>query len=152
MSVTGEAGTQACPKCGAGFPAWSMFCTQCGAQTDDSRPGSQAASAMVAAAPQHRQTNGNRIVRTQSNTHGTYALVWAAIGFFSCFILWFPAFSQAKKSRLKGESIAATATNVTQIGFVVWIVLQILGVVLFFWLASQPGFGEPSGTTLPLRP
>jgi hypothetical protein len=119
-----------------------MFCTHCGAQTVDSRPGSTASSAMVAAAPRTRPA-GAQIVRTTSSRHGTWAIVWTVASFVLCLLLWFPAFSQAKKSRLRGEAIAGAASSVTQIGFVVWLVLQVVGVMLFFWLGGQ----DPSTTT-----
>ncbi|OWY59761.1 hypothetical protein B7486_72830, partial [cyanobacterium TDX16] len=74
-------------------------------------------------------------------------IVWTVCSYVLCFLLWFPAFSQAKKSRLRGEAIAGAASSVTQIGFIIWLVLQVVGVMLFFYLGGQ----EPT-TTTPVQP
>lgn len=146
MSTTEGTGTQACASCGAQFPAWSMFCTQCGAQTVDSRPGSTAPSAMAAGLATQRL--GPRPPASASNRHGTWAIVWTVCAYVLCFLCWFPAFSQAKQSRMRGEPIGSTATSIVQVGLVIWILLQVVGVLAVFWLAGQ-GALDPTGNTVP---
>jgi hypothetical protein len=115
-----------------------MFCTHCGKQTVDSVPGSTELSAMaVARGP--REPAVGRTVRTRSSTHGTYAIVWTICGWVLCLLFWIPAFSQAKKSRQRGEAIADTATNVVQIGFFIWLVVQIAAIAFYIWVYDRTG-------------
>jgi hypothetical protein len=131
---TGETSTQTCSRCGTTFPGWSLFCTSCGQQGADSvaRPGAGQV------APVYGQPTG-RAVRTTSSTHGTWAIVWTVCGWVLCLLFWFPAFSQAKKSRQRGEAIASTATNVVQIGFFIWLVVQVAGIAFYLWIYDRTG-------------
>lgn len=139
---TSEAGAQTCARCGASFPGWSMFCTECGQQTESSRPGAPQAATAAYQAPRRPA------VRTQSNRHGTWAIVWTVAAYVMCFLFWFPAFSQAKQSRLRGEPVAGAATTVTQVGLFIFLVLQVLGVAAFFWLLgnTEPVPVSPTST------
>ena len=67
-----------------------------------------------------------------------------------CFLFWFPAFSQAKRSRMRGEAIAGAATTVTQVGLFIFLVLQVVGLLAFFWLlGNTEPVPAPPPSTLP---
>jgi heme/copper-type cytochrome/quinol oxidase subunit 2 len=135
---TDEVGAQTCGACGQAFPSWSMFCTHCGKQTVDSKPGSTELSAMAMARGPREQPLG-QAVRTRSTSSGTAAIVFVVLSWVMCFLFWIPAFVYAKKSRQKGESIAGTATSITWWGFMIWLLVVVAYVAYYIWFYDRTG-------------
>lgn len=127
----GGASGQVCAQCGASFPAWSMFCSQCGAQTAESRLGGPVARQSYAAAA----TPGPHVEgrwRSRSSAHSIWSIVWTVCSFLLCFLFWFPAFSQARRARRLGEPAAEAATIISTVGLILWLLLAIVSVALAF--------------------
>lgn len=132
----GETSTQTCSRCGASFPGWSLFCTSCGMQGADSvaRPRTTQAPPVYDGRPQHRTT---------SSSHAIWSIVWTVLAFALCPLTFFPAFSQAKKARMRGEPAADAATTVSWVGLLIWAMLFLVGVALAMTGTYEPGTQPP---------
>jgi len=76
--------------------------------------------------------------RTTSSYHSIWSIVWTVCAFAFCALTFIPAFSQAKKARLRGEPAAEAATTVSWVGLLIWAMLFLVGVALVMTGTYQP--------------